>query len=160
MHLSWWLVCSAVLTRFELKNFSFYLLLSCTLSRLFGDIFILSNLGETIRHSTSSETWYTTPMSLNNLKRASMRAMIFSNLLLYMCHILTATLQILGMDSLTDTSSTAVFSDPHNVWMGHLNAENSCSKHLPKDRNPVCFLLSPRFDGDISVQSVIHASKA
>ena len=33
------------------------------------------------------------------------------------CYILTASLQVLGMDSLTDTPSTGVISDPHNVWM-------------------------------------------
>ena len=36
---------------------------------------------------------------------------------LVMCHILTAALQVLGINSLTNTPSTGVISVPHNVWM-------------------------------------------
>ncbi len=37
--------------------------------------------------------------------------------LIVTCHILTASLEVLGMDSLTGTPSPAVLSDPQNMWM-------------------------------------------
>ena len=33
------------------------------------------------------------------------------------CHILAAALEVLGMNSLPDTPSPTVLSDPHNMWM-------------------------------------------